>query len=49
MLNLASDLESILIANIKGAVGSADLKISKFALLCLNDHNVSKTKSIYTE
>ena len=34
---------------IKGAVGSADLKISKSALLSLNHHNFSNTKPIYTE
>ena len=33
----------------KGAVGSADLKISKSALLSLNHHNFSNTKPIYTE
>ena len=33
----------------KGAVGSADLKIGKSALLSLNHHNFSNTKSIYTE
>ena len=33
----------------KGAVGSADLKISKSALLFLNHHNFSNTKPIYTE
>ena len=32
----------------KGAVGSADLKISKSALL-MNHHNLSNTKPIYTE
>ena len=32
-----------------GAVGSADLKISKSALLSLNHHNFSNTKLIYTE
>ena len=35
--------------NVKGAVGSADLKISKSALLSLNHHNFSNTKPIYTE
>ena len=35
--------------HIKGAVGSADLKISKSALLSLNHHNFSNTKPIYTE
>ena len=34
---------------LKGAVGSADLKISKSALLSLNHHNFSNTKPIYTE
>ena len=34
---------------VKGAVGSADLKISKSALLSLNHHNFSNTKPIYTE
>ena len=34
---------------LKGAVGSADLKISKSALLSLNHHNFSKIKPIYTE
>ena len=34
---------------IKGAVGSADLKISKSALLSLNRHNFSNNKPIYTE
>ena len=29
--------------NLKGAVGSADLKISKSALLSLNHHNFSNT------
>ena len=33
----------------KGAVGSADLKISKSALLSLNHDNFSNTKPIYTE
>ena len=36
------------IRSLKGAVGSADLKISKSALLSLNYHNLSNTKSIYT-
>ena len=40
---------SILLATFKGAVGSADLKISKSALLSLNHHNFSNTKPIYTE
>ena len=35
--------------NFKGAVGSADLKISKSALLSLNHHNFSNTKPICTE
>ena len=35
--------------SIKGAVGSADLKISKSALLSLNHHNFSKTEPIYTK
>ena len=35
--------------DIKGVVGSADLKISKSALLSLNHHNFSNTKPIYTE
>ena len=34
---------------LKGAVGSADLKISESALLSLNHHNFSNTKPIYTE
>ena len=34
---------------VKGAVGSADLKISKSALLSLHHHNFSNTKPIYTE
>ena len=33
----------------KGAGGSADLKISKFALLSLNDHNLSNPEVIYTK
>ena len=33
---------------IKGAVGSADLKISKSASLSLNHHNFSNTTQIYT-
>ena len=33
----------------KGAVGSADLKISKSALLSLNHHRFSNTIPIYTE
>ena len=37
------------ILHIKGAAGSADLKISKSALLSLNHHNVSNTEPIYTE
>ena len=37
------------IFRLKGAVGSADLKISKSALLSLNHHNFSNTKPIYTE
>ena len=40
-------IECIKIA--KGAVGSADLKISKSALLSLNHHNFSNIKPIYTE
>ena len=36
-------------SDFKGAVGSADLKISKSALLSLNHHNFSNTKPIYTE
>ena len=35
--------------SIKGAVGSADLKIRKSALLSLNHHNFSNTEPIYTE
>ena len=35
--------------NFKGAVGSADLKIRKSALLSLIHHNFSKTKPIDTE
>ena len=35
--------------HLKGAVGSADLKISKSALLSLNRHNFLNTKPIYTE
>ena len=35
--------------SVKGAVGSADLKISKSALLSLNHHNFSNTEPIYTE
>ena len=34
---------------LKGAVGSADLKISKSALLSLNHHNFLNTKPIFTE
>ena len=34
---------------LKGAVGSADLKICQSALLSLNHHNFSNTKPIYTE
>ena len=34
---------------IKGAVGSADLKISKSALLSLSHHNFSNTKPTYIE
>ena len=34
---------------LKEAIGSADLKISKSALLSLNHHNFSNTKLIYTE
>ena len=37
------------LTHFKGAVGSADLKISKYALLSLNHHNFSNTKPIYTE
>ena len=33
----------------RSAVGSADLKISKSAVLSLNHHNFSNTKPIYTE
>ena len=36
-------------AAIKGAVGSADLKISNSTLLSLNNHIFSNTKPIYTE
>ena len=42
-------LKGLKIRNFKGAVGSADLKISKSALLSLNHHNFSNTKPIYTE
>ena len=35
--------------SLKGAVGSADLKTSKSALLSLSHHNFSNTKPIYTE
>ena len=35
--------------HLNGAVGSADLKISKSALLSLNRHNFLNTKPIYTE
>ena len=38
-----------LITALKGGVGSADLKISKSALLFLNHHNFSNTNPIYTE
>ena len=34
---------------VKGAVGSADLKINKSALLSLNHHNFSNTKPIYPD
>ena len=34
---------------LKGAVGSADLKISKSALLSLNHHNFSNTEPIFTQ
>ena len=34
---------------LKGAVGSADLKISKSVLLSLNHHNFSNSKKSYTE
>ena len=34
---------------LKGAAGSADLQISKSALLSLNHHNFSNTTPIYTE
>ena len=33
----------------EGAGGSADLKITKSALLSLNHHNFSNTKPIYTK
>ena len=42
----SDDLDS---KEFKGAVGLADLKISKSALLSLNHHNFSNTKPIYTE
>ena len=35
--------------DIKGALGSADLKISKYALQSLNHRNFSNTEPIYTE
>ena len=44
---LLSMLERIV--ELKGAAGSADLKISKSALLLLNHHNFSNTEPIYTE
>ena len=44
---LLSMLEGIV--ELKGAAGSADLKISKSALLSLNHHNFSNTELIYTE
>ena len=34
---------------LRGAIGSADLKISKSALLSLNHHNFPNTKPMYTE
>ena len=34
---------------LEGAVGSADLKISKSPLLSLNHHNFLNTKPIYAE
>ena len=42
-------VKEIMKLTVKGAVGSADPKISKSALLSLNHHNFSNTKSIYTE
>ena len=42
-------LQSCSDTELKGAVGSADLEISKSALLSLNHHNFSNTKPIYTE
>ena len=36
-------------SNVKGAAGSADLKISKSTLLSLNHRNFLNTKPIYTE
>ena len=37
------------IRDLKRTAGSADLKISKSALLSFNHHNFSNTKPIYTE
>ena len=48
-LTIKAQKVSTIISVIKGAVGSADLKISKSALLSLNHHNFSNTKPIYTE
>ena len=49
LLNDICDNHDEIECELKGAVGSADLKISKSALLSLNHHNLSNTKPIYTE
>ena len=46
---LEAALSSGDVPELKGVVGSADLKISKSALLSLNHHNFSNTEPIYTE
>ena len=49
MFKTTGIITSLFLLQFKGTVGSADLKISKSALLPLNHHNFSNTKPIYTE
>ena len=43
------DTEYVIILSLRGAVRSADLKISKSATLSLNHHTFSNTEPIYTK
>ena len=42
-------ISELQLIEVKGAGRSADLKISKSALLSLNHHNFSNTEPIYTK